>query len=316
MINRILLRIKLVQLFFAYEKNNAKSVDVAEKELFHSIEQTYSLYHLLLLLVPEITFLAQKKLDAAKNKLRPTNEDLNPNTRFIDNAFTAQLVSNEAFNEYTAENKISWVNYPTTVKNLFEALQNSDFYAEYMAMPSTSYEADRDLWRKFFKKCIINNEELIATLEDMSIYWNDDLEIVASFVQKTIKRFEEENGSKQPLLPMFKDEEDKEFAKKLYRMAILHGDEYRKLIDEHTRNWEVDRIAFMDVVIMQLAIAELLNFQTIPVNVTLNEYIEISKVYSTERSGTFINGVLDNVVNQLTKDKKLIKAKVVSTIQK
>lgn len=316
MINRILLRIKIVQLLFAYQKNQAKSVDVAEKELFHSIEQTYSLYHLLLLLVPEITFIAQKRLDAAKNKLRPTQEELYPNTRFIDNAFAAQLAENEAFLDYTSENKLSWVNHSTTVKNLYEALVNSEFYAEYMSAKESSYEADRDLWRKFFKKCILDNEDLLNSLEEMSIYWNDDLEIVVSFVQKTVKKFEQSNGSKQALLPMFKDEEDEEFARKLFRMAILNGVEYKALIDEHTKNWEVDRIAFMDVVIMQLAIAELVNFPNIPVNVTLNEYIEISKVYSTDRSSTFINGVLDNIVNQLTKDNKLIKAKLISANQK
>lgn len=316
MINRILLRIKIVQLVFAYQKNQAKSVDVAEKELFHSIEQTYSLYHLLLLLVPEITFLAQKRLDSAKNKLMPTSQELNPNTRFIDNAFAAQLADNEAFMDYVSENKISWTNHSSTVKNLYDALVNSDFFAEYMALPESSYEADRDLWRKFFKKCILENEDLLSSLEEMSIYWNDDLDIVVSFVQKTVKKFEQANGAKQALLPMFKDSEDRDFAKKLFRMSILNGVEYRALIDENTKNWEVDRIAFMDMVIMQLAIAELINFPNIPVNVTLNEYIEISKTYSTERSSTFINGVLDNIVSQLSKDNKLIKAKLVSPNQK
>lgn len=301
---------------FAYQKNQTKSVDVAEKELFHSIEQTYSLYHLLLLLVPEITFIAQKRLDSAKNKLRPTKEELSPNTRFIDNAFAAQLAVNESFLDYTTANKISWTNHSTTVKNLYESLINSDFYAEYMEAKETSYEADRDLWRKFFKKCILENEDLLTSLEEMSIYWNDDLEIVVSFVQKTVKKFEQSNGAKQALLPMFKDDEDEEFARKLFRMSILNGVEYKAMIDVHTKNWEVDRIAFMDMVIMQIAIAELINFPNIPVNVTLNEYIEISKVYSTDRSSTFINGVLDNIVNQLAKDNKLIKAKLVSTDKK
>lgn len=316
MINRILLRIKIVQLLYAYLKNQSKSVDVAEKELFHSLQQTYHLYHLLLLLVTETTFYAQKRVDAAKNKLRPTKEELNPNIRFVDNQFAAQLAANESFNEYVQEHKLSWANYPSTIKNLYEVIAATDFFTEYMSAEVTSYEADKDFWRKVFKKCILDNEDMLSCLEEQSIYWNDDLEIVISFVQKTIKRFEQENGSKQALMPMFKDDEDKEFASTLYRSAIINADEYKGLIDEHTKNWEIDRIAFMDVVIMQLALAEIINFPLIPVSVTLNEYIEISKTYSTDRSSVFVNGVLDNIVNQLQKENKLVKAKIVSTNQK
>jgi transcription antitermination protein NusB len=172
------------------------------------------------------------------------------------------------------------------------------------------------LWRKIFKRCILSNEELLTSLEEQSIYWNDDLEIVVSFILKTIKKFDSEDGRTKPLLPMFKDDEDRMFASKLFRSAILNGAEYKALIDEHTKNWEIDRIAFMDVVIMQLALAEIQNFPTIPVNVTLNEYIEISKTYSTDRSSNFINGVLDNIVTQLKNENKLVKAKIFSLNQK
>jgi len=185
-----------------------------------------------------------------------------------------------------------------------------------MNEPTNSYDNDRELWRKIFKKCILGNEEIEAALEEHCIYWNDDIDIVVSFILKTIKKFDQANGNQQPLLPMFKDNEDREFASKLFRSAILHIEEYKSLIDEHTKNWEVDRIAFMDVVIMEIALAELINFPTIPINVTLNEYIEISKTYSTEKSSTFINGVLDNIVTQLKKDNKLIKAKFLSPNQK
>ena len=183
----------------------------------------------------------------------------------------------------------------------------SDIYKEYMASSDKSYEVDRELWRKLYKAFVFNNEELDVLLEDQSLYWNDDKEIVDTFVLKTIKRFEAKNGANQTLLPEFKDEEDQEFARRLFRRAILNCDYYRHLISENTRNWDLDRVAFMDVIIMQCALAEILSFPNIPVSVSLNEYVEIAKVYSTIKSGSFVNGTLDGIVNQLKKEGKLAK---------
>ncbi len=311
MINRILLRIKIVQLLYAYQQNPSKSVSVAEKELFHSLEQTYHLYHLVLLLVKDVTFYAEQRIEAAKNKLRPTQEERNPNTRFIDNVFAVSCAKNKALNEYVTEHKLSWTNSPEVLKDIYEIIIASDLYAEYMKKPFVSYQEDKDLWVKILKRSVLESEELVNALEEQSVYWNDDLDIVLSFVLKTIKKFESENLDSQQLLPMFKDSEDKEFASELFTKTIINQTEYKALIDEYTKNWDLDRIAFMDVVIMQVAICELLNFPSIPVSVTLNEYIEIAKQYSTDRSGNFINGVLDNIVDHLTKEKKLIKAKIV-----
>ena len=168
-----------------------------------------------------------------------------------------------------------------------------------MASTDNSYEADRELWRKLYKMFIFNNDSLDQVLEDQSLYWNDDKEIVDTFVLKTIKRFEEKQGANQPLLPEFKDDEDQEFARRLFR--------YRHLISENTKNWDLDRVAFMDVIIMQTALAEILSFPNIPVSVSLNEYVEIAKLYSTAKSGSFINGTLDGIVNQLKKEGKLTK---------
>ena len=176
-----------------------------------------------------------------------------------------------------------------------------------MASSDKSYEVDRELWRKLYKAFVFNNEELDVLLEDQSLYWNDDKEIVDTFVLKTIKRFEAKNGANQTLLPEFKDEEDQEFARRLFRRAILNCDYYRHLISENTRNWDLDRVAFMDVIIMQCALAEILSFPNIPVSVSLNEYVEIAKVYSTIKSGSFVNGTLDGIVNQLKKEGKLAK---------
>lgn len=316
MINRVLLRIKIIQILYSYYKSDSKSLPVAEKELFHSIQKTYDLYFHLLQLSVEITRFAAEKIETKRNRHRPTEEDLNPNTRFIDNSFIAQLSNNVQFNEYLKANKLSWVNNSEIIKILFEEVIASEFYADYMNAPEADYAADKDIWRKIFKKIILQSEDLDDSIQDQNIYWTDDIEMVISFIIKTIKRFDAANGYEQPLLPMFKDQEDAEFASKLMRSALTKADDLRTMIDKNTKNWELDRIAFMDIIIMEVALAELLDFPTIPVNVTLNEYIEIAKSYSTEKSGTFINGVLDNIVGELKKENKLIKVVMFSDNKK
>jgi N utilization substance protein B len=316
MINRALLRVKIVQILYSYYKSEGKSFPLAEKELFHSIEKTYDLYFHLLQLTIEITNYASQRLELKRGKLRPTAEDLNPNTRFVDNSFVKQLSENSYFQEHLKKHKLSWVNNPETIKELFEELISTEFYLSFMNAESVDYASDKDIWRKFFKKIVLQNEELDSSIEDQSIYWVDDIEMVVSFIIKTIKRFEIENGADQPLLPMFKDEEDAEFARKLMRSVLNNGAEYLELIDKNTKNWELDRIAYMDILIMEVALAELMEFPTIPVNVTLNEYIEIAKNYSTQKSGIFVNGVLDNIVTQLKTENKLIKVVMFSENKK
>ena len=306
-INRVLIRLKIVQIIYAYYQNGGKNLDTAEKELFFSLSKAYDLYNYLLLLMVEVTKQANKKLNAAKNKLIPTKEELFPNTKFVENRFIAQLEVNKQLLDFAGNQKKTWENEADFVKSLCEQIMESDIYKEYMASETSSYEEDREVWRKIYKKIIFNNAELDQVLEDQSLYWNDDKEIVDTFVLKTIKRFEEKNGAKQELLPEFKDDEDQDFARRLFRRAILNSDYYRHLISENTKNWDLDRVAFMDVIIMQIALAEVLSFPNIPVSVSLNEYVEIAKLYSTPKSGGFINGTLDGIVNQLKKENKLTK---------
>lgn len=307
MINRVLIRLKIVQIVYAYYQNGGKNLDTAEKELFFSLSKAYDLYNYLLLLMVEVTKQANKRLNAAKNKLVPTKEELFPNTKFVENRFIAQLEVNKQLLEFSNNQKKTWENEADFVKTLCDKILESDIYKEYMASETSSYEEDRELWRKLYKNIIFNNIELDQVLEDQSLYWNDDKEIVDTFVLKTIKRFDEKNGAKQELLPEFKDEEDQDFARRLFRRTILNADYYRHLISENTRNWDLDRVAFMDVVIMQIALAEILSFPNIPVSVSLNEYVEIAKLYSTPKSGGFINGTLDGIVNSLKKENKLTK---------
>ena len=307
MINRVLIRLKIVQIVYAYYQNGGKNLDTAEKELFFSMSKAYDMYNYLLLLMVEITKQAERKQNAAKSKLLPTAEELYPNTKFINNRFIAQLEVNKQLLEFSETQKKTWENEAEFVKSLCEKIQETDIYKEYMESDTSSYEEDRELWRKLYKRIIFNNDELDQVLEDQSLYWNDDKEIVDTFVLKTIKRFEEVNGAKQELLPEFKDDEDQDFARRLFRRAILNADYYRHLISENTRNWDLDRVAFMDIIIMQIALAEILSFPNIPVSVTLNEYVEIAKLYSTPKSGSFINGTLDGIVKALKEDNKLIK---------
>ena len=307
MINRVLIRLKIVQIVYAYYQNGGKNLDTAEKELFFSLSKAYDMYNYLLLLMVEITKQAERKQSAAKNKLLPTEEELHPNTKFVDNRFIAQLEVNKQLLEFSETQKKTWENESEFVKRLCEVIMNSDIYKEYMECETSSYEEDRELWRKIYKRIIFNNYELDQVLEDQSLYWNDDKEIVDTFVLKTIKRFEEENGADQPLLPEFKDDEDQDFARRLFRRSILNAEYYRHLISENTRNWDLDRVALMDIIIMQIALAEILSFPNIPISVTFNEYVEIAKLYSTPKSGSFINGTLDGIVNALKEENKLTK---------
>lgn len=308
MINRELIRLKVVQVIYAYYQNEGKSVEAAEKELFYSLSKAYDLYNYLLLLMVELTRFADRRIDNRRHKLHPTYEDLNPNTRFIDNAFMAQLAANKQLEEFGKNQKRSWDDESEFVKRLFEQIEASDVYQAYMAKESLTYEDDRELWRKLYRTFIAQNDDIDELLEDQSLYWNDDKTIVDTFVLKTIKRFDPENGDGQELLPEFRDDEDKEFASKLFRNAINNAEAYRGLMAGNTKNWNMERLAFMDILIMQVALAEILSFPSIPVSVSLNEYVEIAKMYSTPKSGGFINGMLDTIVNQLKKENKLNKA--------
>jgi N utilization substance protein B len=307
MINRVLIRIKVLQIVFAFYQHGYDDVKIAEKALLLSLRRSYDLYYYFLLLIVEITHLQERRLDARKNKYRPTDEELRPNMRLVDNRFAAQMESNEMLQQYVKEHGVSWVNETDFVKRVLDMILASDVYADYLNNPIHSYKTDLKFWHDVFLKVICQNQELEDRLEDISIYWNDDVEIIEAFVLKTIMRFKESNGSKQQLLPMYKEKEDHEFVIGLFREALLKGDPYREYINRHMKNWESERVANMDLIIMQVALAEIMAFPQIPINVTLNEYIDAAKYYSTPKSGTFINGILDSIIKELKKENRLLK---------
>ena len=211
-------------------------------------------------------------------------------------------------NEFLENKKMTWEKHVEYVKRLFQRILDAQFYKDYLKSDNDSYEHDKEVWRKIYKAFIMDNDDLEELLEDDSLYWNDDKEIVDTFVVKTIKRFEEKNGVKQPLLPEYDSEEDREFARKLFRASILKADEFQRYMNEASRNWDFSRLAYMDVVIMQIAIAEMMTFPNIPINVTINEFVDLAKLYSTPRSGSYINGMLDAIARNLIANGKMLKS--------
>ena len=307
MINRILIRIRVIQIVYAWYQNRNKDLGQLEKELLLGLQKSYDLYFYFLLLMIELTDLYEKRVETKMNKFLPTQEDLNPNMQLVNNQFISQLRNNQMLVKYLTERPMSWGSNITFLRNMLNSILKSDAYKEYIQIEKPTYKDDKDFWKKTFKTFIRRNEELDDILEDESIFWNDDIEIVQSFVHKTINRFNKSEGENQALLPMFNDDEDKEFAIKLLHETILNEQKFREQITHHAENWDFERIAFMDVIIMQVAMAELHSFPSIPISVTLNEYIDIAKSYSTPKSSTFINGILDAVVVELKKDKTFFK---------
>lgn len=307
MLSRRLLRVKVMQTVYGHYRGGDSSLQEAENELFHSISKSYELYHLLLLLILELRDLAEKRIENGLNKKRPTLEDLNPNRKFVNNKAIHQLGENRQLLKYIETTGLSWKNNEQYVKDVLKHILDSELYQQYMNSDDLSYESDRKFLAKLYEKVIGQYLPLYAMFEEQSIFWNDEAEFVVSIVVKTLKEFKEADGEKQPLQNEFKDEEDRDFVKTLFRKTILNNDEYQSLIKKFSRNWDLERVAYLDIVLMQIAIAEVLEFPKIPVKVTLNEYIEIAKHYSTPKSGTFINGILDKVIKHLKDECQLEK---------
>lgn len=306
MINRELIRTKIVQLTYAYYQNGSKNIENAEKELLLSLSKAYDLYNLLLDLIVAVTKEETQRVEqlSVRNKREGKEE---PSTKFIFNRFAVQLQENKALNSFNEDKNMSWNDDKDFVRSLCNKIEQSDTYKEYMASPESDYEADREVWRKLYRQLIEDNEDLDHLLEEKSLYWNDDKEVVDTFVLKTIKRFDPKAKGNQELLPEYKDEDDREFARKLFRATILNANGYQRYMSEASRNWDFSRLAYMDIVIMQIAIAELLNFPNIPVSVSINEYVDMAKRYSTPRSGGYINGMLDAIARHLVDTGKLLK---------
>lgn len=311
MINRELIRLKTVQIAYAYyqngKNNGPKSAETAEKELLFSLEKSYELYQALFLLMQEVQRVAVEDVDQRKLRARQLGQVDNISTKFIDNRFMQQILQNKQLIDYREGHNQLWVTEEELAKALYRNIQQNDSYKEYMAQESSSYEEDKDLWRRLYKDIFCNNEEVDNALEDKSLYWNDDKHIIDTFVLKTIKKFSEDSTENQSLLPDYESSEDREFAANLIRFALKGEEQYRSLIGENLRNWDFSRVALMDLIIMQIALAEITSFPSIPVSVSINEYVNVAKIYSTPRSSAYVNGMLDAITKKLVAEKKILK---------
>jgi len=306
MINRKLIRVKIVQLTYAYYQNGHHNMDTAEKELLFSLSKAYDLYNYLLGLIVAITQEERRRVDIATRRAEREGTET-PSQRFAFNKFATQLEENKQLNLFMEDKKMSWENDVEAVRKLCDQIEQSPLYQEYMMSDAEDYETDRELWRRIYRTLIQGNEDLDAILEEKSLYWNDDKEIVDTFVLKTIKRFDPANKADQELLPEYDDTEDREYALKLFRSTILNADTYQRYMSETSRNWNFSRLAYMDVVLMQIAIAEMLTFPNVPISVTINEYVDLAKLYSTPKSGGYINGMLDAIARHLVDTGRLLK---------
>ncbi len=307
MVSRRLLRIKTLHICYAYLKSSGQTINQAEKDLFFSIQKSYDLYHYLILLVLDVVDYAESRIDLAKNKRMPTQEDLNPNTKFIDNKLVKLLKKNDDLNKYLNDQKLSWVNYPELIKSLYNVIRDSEIYHKYMTSDVRGFNEDKKFISDIFAKILTDFEPLYQNLEEQSIYWNDDIEFVIGMILKSLRAFKASSDETVELMPLFKNEEDRDFVKRLFRKSILNHKENEDLISGFIKNWDVERVAFMDVVVMSLAVTELVEFNEIPIKVSLDEYIEIAKYYSTQKSNVFINGILDKIVDHLKKEGKIKK---------
>jgi N utilization substance protein B len=306
-LNRRHLRIKIFHALYAYFQHSKDSLDKGEKELFFSISKMYEMYLYLLLVYIEIAHHSELKIEDKKRKQLPTHEDLNPNMRFVENPYVKLLATNEQLFRAIEKEKLSWADQPDLIKKLFKEITESAEYQNYMSAESVSDEEHLQVLVSLFKKYIINFEPLQQYFEDKSIFWVDDLDLASSMVIKTLKSFDLKKGSAQPILGLYKDAEDEvNFVKTLFRKVVLQSEENEAFIHEKAENWDMERIAMIDMILMKMAVTEAREFSQIPIKVTLNEYIEIAKFYSTPRSNIFINGILDKLFAEL-KEKGLIR---------
>lgn len=279
-----------------------------ERDLLKSISKSTDLYYQTLLLLTEIQRTAFLKMDTARNRRFASNKDLHPNTRFIDNPIFAIIRDNKKIQNYTNTNLISWNDTPETITYFYNLIIESTIYQHYMAQKEVTFEDHKKFVMDIFVEIITQDETFFQTLEEKSIFWNDDFELVLSIVYKTLKNLKEEYKDDDNIVfPVYNLEEDTDFAKKLLRKTILEHNDNIKIIDKFTQNWEIERISDTDKLLMSSAIAELKYFSSIPVKVTLDEYIEISKSYSSPKSGAFINGVLDKAVSLLKENNEIVK---------
>lgn len=306
MLSRRLLRIKVAKNLYAHLKSGSTNLMASEKNLIVSIDKAYDLYIQMMSLIVDVARYAENRIELAKQKKLPTYEDLNPNRRFVDNAVINLLANGESVSDAIATRKLSWSHYPETVKDIYNRMIESDFYKKYMSAPVCTFTDDKKFVEAFYM-ALEEDEALAEKLDEISILWNDDLSFALYMVIRTVSGMKQSHTDIK-MLPKFKSEDDLDFACTLFRKVLVQYEENQDLVDRYTSNWDVERIAFMDNLIISIAIAELTTFDSIPVKVTLDEWIDIAKYYSSPTSSNFVNGVLDKIVAELTENGRIKKS--------
>lgn len=308
MLNRRHLRIKVLQALYAFFQSDTEDYGKIQKELMTSVDRIYNLYLCLLLSFSELKTIGEYRIEENKKKIRPSEDELNPNLKFVENAITSILENNVELREACEKRKVNWVGdeHQEMWRKIYLQIRESEVYFSHMNNGVTGFEEDKAFAINLFKSDIANSPILYSYLEEKDIHWIDDIDLACAMVIKTLKTFEPEG--KNAILPLYKDKEDEvSFINDLLKKTVSMDKENEQIIDDYTKNWELDRIAKMDVILMKMAITELQIFNNIPTKVTLNEYIEISKFYSTPKSNSFINGVLDKVIDKLQAEGKINK---------
>jgi transcription antitermination protein NusB len=307
MITRRLLRIKALLILYANFCREGESIEKSGKELLFSLQKSYDLYHYLMLIVLEIAIFVDKKIKNSKKRNIADEKDIQSKQKFVNNRLISRISKIDELRHYLKSNILSYSREPELIKSLFKDIESSKKYKEYTTSGEDSYREDRDFLISVYTHEILGNEQLEQVLEEHNIYWNDDLDIIINMIVKTLQPIPEDISQKPKIMPKFKDKEDEEFGLNLLTKTILTHEKNMKMIRRFSKNWDVERIAVIDTLVLSLAITELTQFPTIPVKVTFNEYIEIAKQYSTTKSSVFINGVLDKVLKSLKKQKKIHK---------
>ena len=309
MINRVLIRTKVVQNLYSYMLTRPEvTLATALKNLDTCLDKTYELYHYLMRLPVELTHIQEVRIDEARNKYLPTEEEMNPNLKFVNNRLVVELAENEQLQQYAEEHKVTWNDDPIFERLILDKVIKSDLYNDYMADDEDDIASDSLFWQQIMKQVILPDENMAEAIEQRSLFWTeDDIDLMGQFVCKTFRRMAE--GDQDAVMPMFKDEEDADIGKQLFSATVKLMPESNALIDDLLQDsrWDKDRIVLMDRIIMCTAIAELRTFENIPTSVTLNEYIELAKNFSTPASGKFVNGILNNAVKRLRQEGLIFK---------
>ena len=307
MFNRRQLHIKVLQALYAFHSDKEGSVEDAHKLLYSALEKTYDLYLLLLLLISEMQDAAIERIETGRMKKQPTQEDLHPNTKFVNNKPLRVIIKSKALAKEAANRSLGWGQEQDIVKRLFKSLVASEEYSTYMDNEERGFQHDRESLNRMFRKHLINDEILQDWIEEQSILWSDDLDLASSIVLKTVKTIAEDSEDLE-LSEMWKEDgDDKHFLDTLFSKTLAMAGEHDEAIESAASNWDLDRIATMDLILLRMALAEARNFESVPLKVTMNEYIDLAKFYSTEKSGAFVNGVLDKLFKTMREDGRIVK---------